>query len=90
MADYKALYQEVILDHNKKPRNYGTLEHPSHHAQGHNPLCGDLHVVGLAGNYLSIPYQGACGSCPSSISGTLGAIENLVRTIEPDLAVVAV
>ena len=51
---------------------------------------GDLHVVGLAGNYLSIHYQGACGSCPSSISGTLGAIENLVRTIEPDLAVVAV
>jgi len=48
------------------------------------------HVVGLAGNYLSIHYQGACGSCPSSISGTLSAIENLVRTIEPDLAVVAV
>ena len=27
MADYKSLYQEVILDHNKRPRNYGTLEH---------------------------------------------------------------
>ncbi|MDI1274999.1 NifU family protein [Polaromonas sp.] len=51
---------------------------------------GDLHVVGLAGSYLSIHYQGACGSCPSSISGTLAAIQNLVRTIEPDLAVVAV
>ena len=51
---------------------------------------GDLHVVGLAGNYLSIHYQGACGSCPSSISGTLKAIENLVRTIEPDIEVVAV
>ena len=36
---------------------------------------GDLHVVGLAGNFLSIHYQGACGSCPSSISGTLAAIE---------------
>ena len=51
---------------------------------------GDLHVVGLAGNELRIHYQGACGSCPSSISGTLGAIENLVRTIEPDITVVAV
>jgi NFU1 iron-sulfur cluster scaffold homolog, mitochondrial len=51
---------------------------------------GDLNVVGLAGNDLSIHYQGACGSCPSSISGTLSAIENLVRTIEPDIAVIAV
>nr|MDP2192778.1 NifU family protein [Rhodoferax sp.] len=51
---------------------------------------GDLHVVGLAGNQLSIHYQGACGSCPSSISGTLKGIENLVRTIEPDIEVVAV
>ena len=51
---------------------------------------GDLHVVGLAGNYLSIHYQGACGSCPSSISGTLSAIGNLVRMIEPDIEVVAV
>ena len=51
---------------------------------------GDLHVVGLAGNTLSIHYQGACGSCPSSISGTLKGIENLVRTIEPDIEVVAV
>ena len=51
---------------------------------------GDLHVVGLAGNQLSVHYQGACGSCPSSISGTLTGIENLVRQIEPDIEVVAV
>lgn len=51
---------------------------------------GDLQVLGLAGNDLRIHYQGACGSCPSAISGTLGAIENLVRTIEPNIAVVAV
>ena len=51
---------------------------------------GDLHVVGLAGNYLSIHYQGACGSCPSSIAGTLKGIENLVRTIEPDIELLAV
>jgi Fe-S cluster biogenesis protein NfuA len=51
---------------------------------------GDLHVISLAGNYLSIHYQGACGSCPSSISGTLKGIENLVRTIEPEMEVLAV
>ena len=51
---------------------------------------GDLHVVGLDGNQLSVHYQGACGTCPSSISGTLNGIANLVRTIEPDIEVVAV
>jgi Fe-S cluster biogenesis protein NfuA len=51
---------------------------------------GDLLVVGLAGNCLSIHYQGACGTCPSSIGGTLKGIENLVKSIEPDIEVVAV
>lgn len=51
---------------------------------------GDLYVIGLEGNLLSVHYQGACGSCPSSISGTLAGIENLVRQIEPDMEVIAV
>lgn len=51
---------------------------------------GDLYVVGLEGNKLMVHYQGACGSCPSSISGTLTGIENLVKQIEPDMEVVAV
>ena len=51
---------------------------------------GDLHVVGLVGNQLSVHYQGACGTCPSSISGTLRGIENLVRSIDPYIEVVAV
>ncbi len=51
---------------------------------------GDLYVVGLAGNKLSVHYQGACGTCPSSISGTLIGITNLVRTIEPGIEVEAV
>jgi len=50
---------------------------------------GDLYVVGLEGNRLTVHYQGACGSCPSSLSGTLTGIENLLRQIEPDLEVVA-
>ena len=41
MADLNDLYQEVILDHNKRPRNFRTIEGASHHADGYNPLCGD-------------------------------------------------
>jgi NFU1 iron-sulfur cluster scaffold homolog, mitochondrial len=51
---------------------------------------GDLYVTGLEGNRLMVHYQGACGSCPSSISGTLAGIENLVRQIDPDIEIVAV
>src|SRR5512140_2845460 len=51
---------------------------------------GDLHVLGLEGNRLTVHYQGACGSCPSSMSGTLVSIEQLLKTIEPDIEVVTV
>lgn len=49
---------------------------------------GDLQVVSLDGNTLSINYQGACGSCPSSAMGTLKAIEGILRDeFNPDLVV---
>jgi Fe-S cluster biogenesis protein NfuA len=51
---------------------------------------GDLYVVGLRGNRLEVHYQGACGSCPSSISGTLAGIESMLRSIEPEIEVIAV
>ena len=41
MDDLRDLYQTVILDHNKAPRNFGSLEDHDRSAQGHNPLCGD-------------------------------------------------
>jgi nitrogen fixation NifU-like protein len=41
MSDLRDLYQEVILDHTKHPRNKGALEHATHRAHGSNPLCGD-------------------------------------------------
>lgn len=44
--DLRELYRDVILDHNKHPRNFGTLETADAAADGHNPLCGDrLHVA---------------------------------------------
>ena len=39
--ELKDLYRDVILDHNKRPRNFGQLESPDARADGHNPLCGD-------------------------------------------------
>jgi Fe-S cluster biogenesis protein NfuA len=51
---------------------------------------GDLYVLGLEGNVLKVHYQGACGSCPSSISGTLAGIAGLVRQIDPEIEIVAV
>lgn len=43
--DLKDLYRDVILDHNKRPRNFGVLPPPAHPARGHNPLCGDQLTV---------------------------------------------
>ena len=47
MSDLTDLYQEVILDHNKRPRNFGTLADANRRALGHNPLCGDRLVLYL-------------------------------------------
>ena len=45
MNDLRELYQELILDHNRKPRNFGELQDATHVAEGFNPLCGDrLHL----------------------------------------------
>lgn len=51
---------------------------------------GDLYVLGFEDNVLKVHYQGACGSCPSSISGTLAGIEGLVQQIDPQIEVIAV
>ncbi len=68
----KQLYQEVILDHNKKPRNWGKLDDPSHQAEGVNPLCGD-HIqltVNVSDDRITeIAVEGeSCAICKSSAS----------------------
>jgi nitrogen fixation NifU-like protein len=47
MSELSELYQQVILDHNKKPRNFRKLEQANHSAEGFNPLCGDHLTVYL-------------------------------------------
>lgn len=51
---------------------------------------GGLEIVSLEGKELRIHYHGACGTCPSATFGTLMAIENLVRSVDPELTVVSV
>ena len=82
--DRKGLYQEVILDHNRMPRNYGTLEQASHHAEGLNPLCGDhIHVaVDLVGDAVAaIAFQGeSCAICKASASMMTVAVKGKSRS----------
>ena len=47
MSDLTELYQELIVDHSKRPRNFGKLETANHEATGYNPLCGDKVTVYL-------------------------------------------
>src|SRR5260221_5093087 len=47
MSELRDLYQEVILDHVKRPRNFGPILAASHQAVGHNPLCGDMVTIFL-------------------------------------------
>ena len=51
--DPRALYQEVIVEHGRRPRNFGKLEGANHIARGHNPLCGDKMTL-----YLKVNDQG--------------------------------
>ena len=41
MNDLQDLYQDIIMDHNRRPRNFGPVEQPTHKKEGYNPLCGD-------------------------------------------------
>lgn len=45
MSELRELYQELILDHNRRPRNFGVPQDSNHAADGHNPLCGDQLTV---------------------------------------------
>src|SRR5258708_36012376 len=47
MSDLRELYQQVILDHNKNPRNFHELAHPTRTVDGYNPLCGDHDTISV-------------------------------------------
>jgi nitrogen fixation NifU-like protein len=72
MSDLKELYQEVILDHNRNPRNCYVMDCANRTADGHNPLCGDTVKVYLRiehGIIEEISFQGqGCAICTASTS----------------------
>ena len=72
MENLRELYQEVILDHNKNPRNFRKMEEPDGFAHGNNPLCGDQIDVYLKikdGLVEDVSFEGAgCAICTSSAS----------------------
>ena len=79
MADSKQLYQEVILDHNRKPRNWGVLADATHQAEGHNPLCGDHLKLTLkvgGGKVEAVNFEGeSCAICKASASMMTTAVK---------------
>ena len=82
--ELRELYQEVILDHNKRPRNRGRLDDPTSTAEGHNPLCGDnvkVYLHTLDGRVDEVAFEGSgCAISTASASLMTEAIKG--RTLE--------
>ena len=72
MMDVSELYQEIILEHGKSPRNFGTLDSATHHAEGFNPLCGDridVYLKIVEDAISDVAFKGsACAICLASAS----------------------
>lgn len=71
--DLTDLYQEIILDHGKRPRNKHSLDSPTHQAEGHNPMCGDqirLQLI-IHDNIITQAAFNGCGCAISSASASI-------------------
>lgn len=79
MSDLQDLYQEVVMDHNRRPRNFRKLEDADRSLEGYNPLCGDRYTVYLkleSGRITDIGFQGAgCAISRASSSMMTEAIK---------------
>ena len=88
MSDLRDLYQEVILDHNRSPRNFGALEDADAQADGHNPLCGDRLSVAVKlddGVVTDLRFEGS-GCAISKASASLMTEEVKGKTLDETLA----
>ena len=83
MADLRDLYQEVILEHSKAPRNYRELKAADHQAEGYNPLCGDRFTIYLhmdGDRITDISFQGSgCAISKASASMMTQALKGKTR-----------
>ncbi|MDA0702096.1 MAG: SUF system NifU family Fe-S cluster assembly protein [Proteobacteria bacterium] len=72
MFDLQDLYQEIIIDHSKRPRNFGPLEGANRHAEGDNPLCGDqikVHLIVDGDTVRDVRFEGrGCAISTASAS----------------------
>lgn len=72
MNELEELYQDLLLEHARKPRNHHAVDDASHHAKGHNPLCGDQLTVTLViedGVINDVGFESkACAICTASAS----------------------
>jgi len=79
MSELSELYQQVILDHNKKPRNFRKMEDATNSAEGHNPLCGDQLTVYLDlenGSVEDVSFEGSgCAISKASASMMTQAVK---------------
>ena len=79
MSDLADLYQEVILDHNRRPRNFHALADASHTAEGYNPLCGDrltLYLKVRGDTIEDVSFEGAgCAISKASASMMTDAVK---------------
>lgn len=82
--DLKELYRDVIVDHNRNPRNFGRLEPADAHADGHNPLCGDelSMYVNLDGERVrEVKFEGkGCAISVASASMLTEAVKGKTRS----------
>lgn len=80
----RELYQEMILDHNKRPRNQGVVDEANAHADGHNPLCGDtIHLTLMVegGRVKDVKFEGH-GCAISTASASLMTEAVMGKTVE--------
>ena len=83
MSDLRELYQATILDHYKKPRNFGPLPGATRHAEGHNPLCGDrvtVHVLLDGDRVADVRFEGSgCAISTASASMMTEIVKGMTR-----------
>lgn len=83
MADLRELYQELILEHSRAPRNYRELSSPDHKAEGYNPLCGDRFTVFLhmdGDSIRDVTFQGSgCAISKASASMMTQSLKGKTR-----------
>ena len=83
MNDLQELYQELIIDHSKRPRNFRPMEGSTQHAVGYNPLCGDKVTIFLRmenGRVADVSFQGSgCAISTSSASLLTESVKGKTR-----------